>query len=372
MKKYFSILIEILFIISNLCGEFKLDIKSRFYSGIEFSKNIELKDNSDISSTKGLFVNDTLFSLNQDNLQCIFQGVTEYTYSISSTPIKFTFKKAAVLYNNSKISFKLGLDELISGVGVVWTPSDVLNPVYSLLYKEEFYKPQYRSVFFSELALYLLSNEKVSLNSKLIYLPSILHEIKTSKIAIAINFILLGYEIFLIDAFNMENPNKGYIGGYFRGNLPYIDFILPYAEVQFVSDNYKMNKWLIGLQVVPYFIKNTYFYLEYYKNSTGYKSFKDYQLQSFTYPVVGDTLINYLYAGVVSFSYSFKFSFGVIMCIDDTSGLYKITLSKEFLPNSFIEINFYNLFYRDKLNEFYEGLRKERELLLGLSIYFGT
>lgn len=374
MRKYFLILINT-FLVLDIYGDSKLNFKNKFYTGLEFSKNIEVNKDY-INTVKGLFVNDTLFSFSQDNILYVFEGIVEYIHIFSTDSFKFTPKKAIALYTGSKVSFKFGLDELVSGVGIVWTPSDVLNPVYSLLYKkEEFYKPQYRSTFLSEMSLCLISEENVLLNTKLIYLPSVSQEIKTSKVAIAVNFNLLEYELFLIETSNVENLNKGSIGGYFRCSLPYIDFISPYAEIQLMSDDYNINKWLIGMQITPYFIKNTYFYLEHYKNSTGFKSyesFKDYQLQQYVYPVLGNTLINYLYAGFVTFNYSFNYSFGIIMCLDDHSGLSKMSLSKKLNTNSFIEISFYNLFYRNKLNEFYEILRKERELIIGLSIYFGT
>ena len=304
--------------------------------------------------------------INEGNLIGCFK--LSVNYSQNQDGLFFSLAKGYVTYQNEFLSFELGKNRVLNGVGYAWNPADIMNPKKSPLYRDE-EKRSDEGVFFTSLSYYGFLNS-LAYEVRGIMLPAA--DRRQSKGVLSTKLAWQSLEtLFLVGFEKDEQPVYAGTGRFSCTELP---FTL-YGEFR----NYEMKtdwKYLLGIQYNPSFTVfggNIQAQLEYFRNENSYRHdvVDYYAYYPGETPVLGELYENYAYVGLTYYSLGLITSCGVIKNLDqDGSGMINYLLTYPLNNESTISLGGYLPFGRD-VDEFPYFIDRNYEIYLTLSIAFG-
>ncbi len=322
------------------------------------------------------FKNDTTSSFNGnsffiDNLKINSMnstGFMELKGSYFKNKFDLVFNKAYIAYQNEYLTLEMGKDRIVDGIGFAWNPADILNPKKSPLYRDDEKRNGDEGIILSRVSFF---NKQGSHSYEIRGILVKEDNTKDSKGTLAIKSTYKSLETFFTSGFqkNKKNINAGFV----RFPMPRIDSITIYSEFQ--NTEFKNNwKNLYGIQLSPSvdFIKgNLFIQLEYFSNENGYKKMPEEYLKN-SYPIIGETLKNYLFTGLGYNYMSYRFGAGFLQNIDnDKSSLINFLTSINISDETTLNIGGYHTI-GDGEKEFPLLSGTRYELYLSVSVYFNS
>ncbi len=279
----------------------------------------------------------------------------------------FTANKAYVSYMGDSYCFKIGKDRTLKGVAYAWNPADIINPQRSPLYRDDEKRGSDEGIFLTSFSTFGKSRLfDYELSGLLI--PGKDYSLKK---VLSMKLGVGSFESFLVGGFQ---SGESIYGGYLR--FPVFDFLTAYSEFQTVNFQ-SQQKYLLGIQTnptLPYIGNPLQIHVEYFKNIDGALSMNDYFINHpGEIPILGETLQNYLYTGLVYNDVYVRASLGGIWNIDDDkSGLINFLISFFPTKESMIRFGGYYCFFSDSQKEFPRLTDTQCEIYINFSVFFGT